>query len=198
MTKSLYRIGFFIFLTVNIYLIYRIALQNQVTASVTTSVNEEPQSFITLKKNIIASFKNSGIVLNNPKVYYGNDASKSVDFFSLVNKKVLVFRFSGNYCEECIGAVVNVLKTNFPDYASSDRIILLGSEINERVKDGYYGKKIMSFQDKNLGFEMEKYGIPFLFIIDQSRISEAVFIPQLSQINLTHEYVSVIKSQLTK
>jgi hypothetical protein len=136
--------------------------------------------------------ENEVLELNNPVVYKGNNTADKFDFFDIVQDKCLVFRFSGEACNICIDFVINRLKLSFKDFYNNDRIILVGSNINDRVKESYYGKQIISFCSEDLGLPYEKYNTPFLFIVDRDRICKMIFIPEKSLPELTDLYLNTI------
>jgi hypothetical protein len=138
---------------------------------------------------------NESLELNNPLIYYGNDTTNKMSLFDRVNGKCLVFRFSGEACNVCIDFVINKLKTTFSDFANNSRILLIGSNINDRVKEKYYGKQIISFCSEGLGLPFEEYNTPFLFIIDRDRITKMFFIPEKSLPELTDVYLKNIKER---
>jgi len=173
-------------------------VSNRTNKSTPVPSEQSPSDSI-LKRDIIVSYENTGLALGNPVVYLGSDTAKSFKFFSRFTDKCLVFRFSGNYCDECIDLIIADLKKYLPDYDKNDRIILLGSELSARVKDGYYGKKVLSYTSTTgLGLPLEKSFIPFLFIVDKGKVSEMVFMPMRSQPDLTKEYLQYINYKYFK
>ena len=142
-----------------------------------------------------SSITNESVDLINPVIYIGNDTANKMNLFDLVRGKCLVFRFSGEACNLCIDFVINKLKSTFSDFAENDRILLIGSNINERVKEKYYGKQIISFVSQNLGLPFEEYNTPFLFIIDRDRITKMFFIPEKSLPELTDIYLKNISER---
>ena len=90
---------------------------------------------------------------------------------------------------------IGKIKQYFPDLFYSNKIILIGSETDPRLNDNFYGKQIYSFSSTNLGFSLEKGGIPFFFIIDKNGKVEMIFIPDHSVPVYTDKYLDVIKKK---
>lgn len=183
-----------IILIINIYMLYIIKFDNTGIASIVKKSQGDnlPKDFYYIKENYLISFRNNEIALNNSRVYFGNDTTSTFHIFNKLHGKYLVFRFSGDACNACIDFVIERIKRVFKDYSINERIILIGSNINPRVKDGYYQKKILSFYETDFGLELEKFGIPFLFIIDKEQISKMIFIPDKSFPEITDEYLNNI------
>jgi hypothetical protein len=142
-----------------------------------------------------ATITNESLELNNPLIYIGNDTTKKMSLFDIVSGKCLVFRFSGEACNVCIDFVINKLKNKFSDFAENDRILLIGSNINNRVKEKYYGKRIITFCSENLNLPFEEYNTPFLFIIDRDRICKMMFVPEKGLPEFTDMYLINIKDR---
>jgi hypothetical protein len=142
-----------------------------------------------------STITNESLELNNPVIYMGNDTANQMNLFDLVRGKCLVFRFSGEACNICIDFVMNKLKSTFTDFTGNSRILLIGSNINDRVKEKYYGKQIISFYSEDLGLPFEEYTPPFLFIIDRDRITKMFFIPEKTMPELTDLYLKNIKER---
>jgi len=136
-----------------------------------------------------STITNESVEINNPEIYIGNDTANKMNLFDLVKGKCLVLRFSGEACNVCIDFVINRMKRTFSDFAENDRILLIGSNLNTRVKENYYGKKIISFYSGDLGLPFEEYNTPFLFIIDRDRITKMFFIPEKTMPELTDFYM---------
>lgn len=163
------------------------------------NINEEPP----LELNYFSELFKSSIIdesvdINNPLIYIGNDTANTMNLFDLVHGKCLVFRFSGEACNVCIDFAINKLKSTFSDFAENDKILLVGSNLNNRVKENYYGKKVISFCSEELGLQFEEYNTPFFFIIDGDRITKMFFIPEKSMPELTDFYLRKILDRFFK
>ena len=156
---------------------------------------EQPIEVFYLHELFKSTITNESLDLNDPLVYRGNAVNDTFSLFDIVNDKCLVFRFSGEACNTCIDFVIEQLKKTFPDYASNERILLIGSNINNRVKEKYYGKPVISYVLEDLGLPFEEYNIPFLMIIDRDRESKMMFIPEKSMPDLTEMYFKAVKER---
>ncbi len=139
-----------------------------------------------------SSISNECVEIINPLVYKGNDTVNKNYFFDLIRDKTLVFRFSGEACNTCIEFALEGLKKKFVDFATNDRILLIGSSINERIKEHYYGKPVISFYSSNLGIPIEEYNIPFMFIADKDRIVKMIFVPEKTMPELYELYLNTV------
>jgi hypothetical protein len=149
------------------------------------------EAFI-LKELIKTSITNECQHLNDPLVYSGSDSKNIFNLFNLVTDECLVFRFSGEACNTCVDFVIQKLKERFPDYSENRRILLIGSNINKRVKDHYYDKPVLSYCSENIGLPFEDYNIPFLFIIDHEKICKMIFIPEKASPEFTDLYLETV------
>lgn len=142
-----------------------------------------------------SSLSNENLEVNNPLVYKGTDTADKAYFYDIIRDKCLVFRFSGESCNACIDFAISKIKSVFKDFASNDRILFIGSNINERLKDKYYGKPVISFDSEDLGLPFEEYNTPFIFIIDRERITKMLFVPDKTIPDLTDFYLNMIKER---
>ncbi len=148
-----------------------------------------------LEESLNIQLYNESEELNDPILFYGNDSSKTVNVFNKINDKVLIFRFSGEMCNSCLDSWINMIKTNFADFAENKRILLIGIHLNPRVKESYYGKQMLSYKEGDFGLPLEKTDIPFFFVIDKERVSKMVFVPNLDYPGLTEMYLKNVKKR---
>ncbi|HNX84362.1 MAG TPA: hypothetical protein PKK03_07895 [Bacteroidales bacterium] len=141
---------------------------------------------------IKASIENECIELGNPIVYPGKRIEEQVPLFDIVDQECLVFRFSGAACDVCVDFVLEKIKNRFSDFSSNPRILLIGSNLNPRVKEDYYGKSVLSYASDDLGIPFEEYQIPFLFILDRDRTCKMIFIPEKALPELTDLYLDTV------
>lgn len=133
--------------------------------------------------------------INNPLTFFGNDTLKLQKLLCRINSETLVYRFSGYYCDACNQFVIKKIKQYFVDFATSDRILFIGSDIDPRLKVGSYGKNILSLLDSKLGLPIEDENIPFLFLLDKNGKIKMTFIPDKSMPKYTDKYLELIKSK---
>jgi len=139
-----------------------------------------------------ASIENECIEVGNPLVYPGTRTEEQVPLFDLVEQECLVFRFSGAACDVCVDFVLDKIKNKFSDFRSNPRVLLIGSQLNPRVKETYYGKSVLSYASDDLGIPFEEYQIPFLFILDRERTCKMIFIPEKALPELTDFYLDTV------
>lgn len=133
--------------------------------------------------------------INNPYSYLRNDSAKSQKLLNRINNVTLIFRFSGNFCDACNMFVLKKLKEHFPDFATSDKILLIGSEIEPRLRVNFYGKEILTLKNRELGLPLEETKSPFLFLLNKKGKIEMVFIPDKSMPDYTDRYLVFIKNR---
>ena len=86
------------------------------------------------KRTFKMSLENENVLINTVDVYPGLDSSTRISLVQNISEPVLIFRFSGNYCDKCTDFVINSLKKHFKDYKINKRIVLVCSDINPRFK----------------------------------------------------------------
>lgn len=148
-----------------------------------------------LKYNQRQSYLNSYYFIDDFSVYYGGDTAMVFNFSEILSGQCLVLRFSGNWCNACNEFAINKLKEHFPDYESNNRIILLCDNLNARIENGYYGKKTFSYCSDDYHLPLEADYVPFFFMVDSTRTSNMVFIPEKSSPEFTDEYLKIVKSR---
>ena len=84
-----------------------------------------------------------GSKITNDNIYWGTDSSKMFTFSSLTNKGRLFLYFSSKMCSPCIDKFIDIVQKELPEIYNSDQIILIG-DMPKRLKQKYYGKKILS------------------------------------------------------
>ena len=158
---------------------------------------KDPEIFdesIIIKDLFMQSILNSEVTLNDIYIS-GNESGTLLRLYDKFEDGCLVFRFYGETCSVCIDDVITNLKITFPDYNQNRRILLVGSNINSRLQDGYYGKKVLQVGYESLGLPSEEYSLPCLFYVDQTGISKVAFIPDKAFPQLTQGYLNFIKSK---
>ena len=147
-----------------------------------------------IKDLFLQSILNCEVELND--IYINdNESGTLIRLFDKFEDGCLVFRFYGETCSICIDDVIANLRITFPDYTENGRILLVGSNINSRLLDGYYGKRVLSVGYESLGLPSEEYSFPSLFYVDQSGISKFAFIPDKAFPELTQGYLNHIKTK---
>ena len=131
--------------------------------------------------------------INNPNTFLGNDSLNLQKLLSRINKETLIYRFSGLYCDACNTFGMKKIKQHFTDFATSDRIIFIGSEIDPRLKVDFYGKNILGIKKGFLGLPLEEVKTPFYFLLDKNGRIKMTFIPDKSMPEYTDSYLEFVK-----
>lgn len=171
-----------------------IFLKNKLEKMSENNITSTP-GYYYLKTNYLFCTQSEQRFLADPLVYSGTDTASSLRLSEYIGEDTcLVFRFSGQMCDECINFVIKNLKEVFHDY-TSPKIILLGTEINSRIKEEFYGKQVVSISKADLGIPIEEYQVPYLFIADREMKAKFVFIPDRSYPEFTDDYLHVIRTR---
>ncbi|MCD7933205.1 MAG: hypothetical protein LUH15_18655 [Tannerellaceae bacterium] len=116
---------------------------------------------------------------------------------SITNQPKLVVGLNQNMCRPCVEGVFNDIKEVFPDFDSNPNIICI-AEIEQRFKDDYYGKKVISFQQKEAYPLYKIDSMPYFFILDKDLCVKLLFITDKTSPELTKEYLKIIKERYTE
>lgn len=112
----------------------------------------------------------------------------------------LFFRFSASNCQTCIDIEMQRLVRHL---AKVDplKVIVLASDKN--IKDLNYLKKVnnINFQifivkKEQVFIPLEKYNIPYLFLLTANRVTSSVFIPERNESRFSEQYYSIIEDIL--
>ena len=136
------------------------------------------------------------ILANDSKVFFGCDSLSSFPISKLLKTDILFFRFSGNFCEGCNNFVIKKLADHFDDFFDNDKIILLGTNINPRLRGKYYGKELLSYRDNDLGLPFEKSDLPVMFILGKDRKVKLTFLPDKTFPGYFDSYLRIVKEKL--
>jgi hypothetical protein len=141
-------------------------------------------------------YSNEGLAVGNAPIYYGINRTDTIKLSELARENsILVFRFSSETCNICIDFVIDRLKKAFPDYESNSRIVLLSSQVADRLKKTYYGKPLYSFYENELDLPFEPYRIPYIFILEKDMKARLFFVPEESSPVFTDFYLNTVKTR---
>ena len=182
---------------INILLILMIATIGILLVSVLRSQQIEgtipSQENLILIDVLLQSIRNDGIQLNDVFIQKGNDSIPS-HLSDITSEGCLIFRMYGESCNLCIEEVIENLKYTFPDFGTNNRVVLLGSNINRRLLDNYYGKEVYSVYGEKLGLPSETYNQAVLLYVDHDNKVQSALVPDRSFPDLTMDYLRHIKS----
>ena len=144
-------------------------------------------------ENYKASVLSNKIIANDSEVFFGIDSLESFNISKLITTDILVFRFSGNFCNGCNEFVINKLKEHFDNFYKNDKIVFLGKNLSPRLKDNYFGKKVLSYKRDNLGLPFEESDFPVMFVLDENKLVKMVFLPDRTFPGYFDSYLKYIK-----
>jgi len=142
--------------------------------------------------------ENNFCKLNNIVGYWGTKVENKLYLKDIIKEDCLVLLLSGNMCNVCIDFAIDKVQKIFPDYSKNEKIILLSYNMNSRLKDNYYGKKIFSYSYGELGLKIEKYHEPYYFILNKEMDVKMFFIPDKLYPELTEKYLKKVKNYITE
>jgi hypothetical protein len=130
----------------------------------------------------------------NQEVYFGLDSVKTVAFYEIVGKHKFFFCFSSQTCHPCIENTVDCIKKVFSEYETDDEIIFIASDYPAKMKDNFFGKKLITLQNKQLGIPLEQEYVPFLFTLDDSMKINKLHIVNKNDFTNTKKFLEDIKA----
>lgn len=146
------------------------------------------------KETTVARFKYEQCSIGNSDIYWGSDNKALFPVQSITDRPKLVIGLNHNMCRPCVEEVFASIKEIFPDFESNPDIICI-ADIERRFKDDYYGKKVVSFQEKEDYPLYEIEAMPYLFILDKDLCAKLLFITDKTSPELTKEYLKIIKER---
>ncbi len=145
------------------------------------------------KEITVTRFKYEQYNIGNATLYTGSDKNELISIKSIINQPKLVLGLDQNMCSPCIYGVLEDLKKFFPDCDYNSNIIYIAN-IEQRFKDNYFNKKVVSFHQKN-AFPLYEIGMPYFFILDEDLDVKMLFITDKASPELTQEYLKIIKER---
>ncbi|MCS2892185.1 hypothetical protein NXY11_13485 [Parabacteroides faecis] len=146
------------------------------------------------KETTVARFKYEQCSIGNSTIYLGSDNETLIPVQSITNRPKLVIGLNHNMCRPCVEGVFTDIKEVFPDFASNPDIICI-ADIERRFKDDYYGKRVVSFHQKEDYPLYEIETMPYFFILDKDLCAKLLFITDKTSPELTKEYLKIIKER---
>ena len=144
------------------------------------------------KEITVTRFKYEQRKIGNSYVYLGSDNNTLIPVHSIIDQPKLVIGLNHIMCRPCVEGVLSDVKDFFPNFESNPNIICI-ADIEERFKDDYYGKKVISFHQKNDYPLYEIEEMPYFFILDKDLFIKQLFITDKTSSELTKEYLKIIK-----
>jgi hypothetical protein len=131
--------------------------------------------------------------LDNTYIYWGSDKNTLISVRSITDRPKLVLGLNQDMCSPCVLEVLEALKEFFPDYEANQNIIYI-ADIEQRFKDDYFNKKVVSFHNKD-DFPLYGIGMPYFFIMDKDLDVKMLFITDKTSPELTKEYLKIIRER---
>jgi len=145
------------------------------------------------KEITVARLKYEQHHLDNTYVYIGSDNSTLIPINSVVDQPKLVLGLNQNMCRPCVEGVFANVKEFFSDFETNSNIIYI-ADIEQRFKNNYFNKKVVSFFQKN-DFPLYEIEMPYFFILDKDITIKMLFITDKSSPELTKEYLRIISER---
>lgn len=146
------------------------------------------------KRITVNRFKYEQYQIGNSLIYKGSNATNIMPILSITDQPKLVLGLNQNMCRPCVEAVFNDVTEFFPDFKTNPNILCI-ADIEERFKDDYYGKKVISFHQKRNFPLYEIETRPYFFILDKDLCVKMMFITDIASPELTKEYLKTIKKR---
>lgn len=146
------------------------------------------------KETTVARFKYEQCNIGNSTIYLGSDYKTLIPVQSITDQPKLVIGLNQNMCRPCVEEVFASIKEIFPNFESNPDIICI-ADIEQRFKDNYYGKKVVSFREKEDYPLYEIEAMPYFFILDKDLCAKLLFITDKTSPELTKEYLKIIKER---
>lgn len=126
----------------------------------------------------------------------------TVRFSDVVNDKMFVFRYSVLNCNACVyKEFENIRNTHFQNFTKKNKMMFVVYYQNVRDLVTTYRSSNLEIPfyilpNNNLGLQIERYQIPYYFLIDSTFQINNVFIPVRDKDSLTVSYLNSIKNSL--
>ena len=132
--------------------------------------------------------------IGNSPVYIGSDDETLIPIHEITDRPKLVIGLNQNMCRPCVEGVFEEVRKVFPDFDSNPNILCV-ADIEQRFKDDYYGKKVISFSKKEDFPLYEIVATPYFFILDKDLYVKLLFITDKTSPELTADYLKIIKER---
>lgn len=146
------------------------------------------------KETTVARLKYEQCSIDDSDIYWGSDNKVLIPVRSITNQPKLVIGLNQNMCRPCVEGTFADIKDVFPGFESNPNIICI-ADIERRFKDDYYGKKVVSFYQKDAYPLYEIETMPYFFILDKDLCVKQLFITDKTSPELTKEYLKIIKQR---
>lgn len=130
----------------------------------------------------------------NPQLYSGIDSSL-INLFQNNNKPILVYYFSTEMCSPCLEDIKDTIQSVFPDYKIRNDILFLSNDLELRLRNNYFGKKVACTKDQNIISIFNQYHVPTFFMVDTSLRIHNVLVASKQTPVITRNYLNIVKKR---
>jgi hypothetical protein len=150
--------------------------------------------FEIFKSSIQRGFEYNGQNIVESAIYYGSDSKTLIPLRSITDQPKLVIGLNQNMCAPCVESAFAEIEAIFPDFESNPNIICI-ADIEERFKNDYYGKKVVSFVQEEAYPLYALKAMPYFFILDKDLCVKLLFVTDNTAPELVKEYLKIIKKR---
>ena len=138
-------------------------------------------------------FKYEQYSIANTFVFTGSDNSALIPVSDIAEQPKLVLGLNNNMCRPCVEGVFSDIKVFFSDFETNPNIICI-ADIEQRFKDNYFNKTVVSFHKKD-DYPLYELQMPYFFILDKDLCVKLLFLTDKSNSELTQKYLKTIKER---
>ena len=150
--------------------------------------------FEIFKSSIQRGFEYDGEDIVESAIYRGSDRKTLMPLRSITDQPKLVIGLNQNMCAPCVENAFAEIEAVFPDFESNPNIICI-ADIEERFKNDYYGKKVVSFVQEEAYPLYALKAMPYFFILDKDLCVKLLFVTDNTAPELVKEYLKIIKKR---
>lgn len=129
--------------------------------------------------------------IGESNMYLGSNNKINVSITSIVDQPKLILGLNQNMCRPCVEGAFEIIKELYPDFETNSNILCI-ADIEQRFKDDYYGKQVVSFQNAE---DFPLYNIdtkPYFFVLDKDLTVKRLFVTDDANPEVTREYLKII------
>lgn len=157
--------------------------------------NEIVQLNTLFKQNIVSSFSNNGIKVDENKIAYDIDdkSAKPMEEYLSYPCLVIYIPYSPETCTSCIDYAIGKVKHHFADFENNPNICIISSINNPSIVNRIIKKRIYHFvgnNSKGFGIPADNEPSPQYFIITNNNEINSYFIPNIFYEDLIDKYLS--------
>ena len=139
---------------------------------------------------------NDRAMLQDQKVYWGNDTVNIYMLSDFAAQQILFFYFSDNTCSPCVEQSINIVSKYIPDYLTTNQVIFISPNCTPRFRENRYEKRLLGLENKKLSIQLEEENVPFFFTISEEMKINYLHIVNKNDFEKTSEYLKRLTSKL--